>query len=218
MPFDRTLIRERLGRLGVGACRENEIIRELGDHVADHAAALEAQGHTRHEAESAALDAGNDWRALHAAILAVEREGDDMNYRTKAIWLPACCTVVLSVGLLNLVQAAGVHPGFYSLEGGLRMPLFVPWLLVLPLAGAIGAFLSKQGGGRLLHRILVALSPVMAHQGIMAIVLILVGLFGRDAPHLHLAWLAPYGATWVLLPSLALLIGTTPFLRNHLTT
>lgn len=38
MPDNRTLLRGRLGQLGLGACREEEVFRELGEHLDDQAA------------------------------------------------------------------------------------------------------------------------------------------------------------------------------------
>jgi len=46
MSGNRELINKRLGKLGLRPQREEEIFRELGEHLADHAAALEARGLT----------------------------------------------------------------------------------------------------------------------------------------------------------------------------
>jgi hypothetical protein len=46
MPDNEKYLRERLGKLGLPPHREEEILRELSEHLADHAAALEARGLT----------------------------------------------------------------------------------------------------------------------------------------------------------------------------
>ena len=44
MRDDREFVKKSLGRLGLTPHREEEIARELREHLADHAAALEARG------------------------------------------------------------------------------------------------------------------------------------------------------------------------------
>ncbi len=70
MPDNRENLKERLGKLRLGPHREEEILRELDDHLADHAAAHEARGVTRAAAARQALNSVSNWPDLRKEILA----------------------------------------------------------------------------------------------------------------------------------------------------
>ena len=138
-----------------------------------------------------------------------------MNYRTKVLWLPAFCMSLLSCGLLALLQLAGFQPRIYWLGRGLFFPLYLPWLVVLPLVGAAGAFWSRRAGGRVAHQLLASLAPPVFW---LAFFLLFgpVALFvNREVPvGLKLECMVVYVLVWVLLPSCALFLGVVPFLRK----
>ena len=89
MPDEWESIRARLGKLGLGSRREQEIVRELSEHLGDHAAALEARGVEEDAAVRQALDSAVNWPELRRQIVLAETEEATMNFRTKAVWLPA---------------------------------------------------------------------------------------------------------------------------------
>lgn len=215
MPDKQKPLKERLGNLRLRPQREQEILRELGDHLDDHAAALEARGVRSEEAARQALDAVPDWSELGNEILRAETEAAIMNCRTKVLWLPALCTFFLNAILLTILQMAGLRPHIYWLNRGNFIPFYIPWLLVLPLIGALGAFWSKRAGGTVSHRLLVSQVPLLIWLGIMLLMfLILAPITDRHVPlSLKLSGLLTYIVAWMLLPSLALFIGVAPFLR-----
>ena len=96
MPNEQELIRARLGNLGLRRAREEEIIRELGNYVEDHAAELAASGVPSPGDVQQALDCVPDWPALRNQILSAETQEAAMNYRTKVVWLPALGALFLS--------------------------------------------------------------------------------------------------------------------------
>ncbi len=112
MSDDQELIKARLGKLGLGTRREEEIVRELSEHLADHAAALEARGVASEAAAREALESVSHWPELGEEILAAETEETTMNHRTKDLWLPALCALTLSNVLLALMQIFGPPPHF----------------------------------------------------------------------------------------------------------
>ncbi len=61
MPDTRVALKNRLGELGLAPQREEEILRELSDHLADHAAALETGGMAGGAAFRQALNDVPDW-------------------------------------------------------------------------------------------------------------------------------------------------------------
>jgi hypothetical protein len=213
MADHQELIKERLGKLGLGTRREEEILRELGEHLQDHVAALEAGGMASEEAAREALDSVSNWPEFREAILAAETEMTTMNYRTKVLWLPALCTFTLSMGLLALLQISGLRPSFFLWSR--FIPIHIPWLIALPIIGAIGAFWSKRAGGSVLLQLLVSQAPALIWECIMLVMLPLALVIDRHVPFsLKMEGLMTYIVAWVLLPSLALFLGAVPFLRK----
>jgi len=133
MPDNQKAMRERLGELGLPPRREEEILRELGEHLEDHAAALEINGVASEQAAQEALKAVRDWCELRREILSAENEETNMNYRTKVLWLPALCALTLSNLLLALMQIFGAPAHFYWLSVGKNVQalceFIFPWLI-----------------------------------------------------------------------------------------
>jgi len=226
MPDNLEIIKRRLGRLGLGVQREREIARELADHIDDHAAELQANEVRPEDAVDEPLDGVSDWTALRSEIIAAETEEESMNQRTRVFWLPAFCTFLLSALLLAGLQIAGYQPRIYWVAEGLFIPFYLPWLLTLPVIGAIGAFWSQRAGGTTWHRVLVSFAPWT----IWMVMLLLIGaislpfvlFFNRQVPNISgvifvMKGLLALVVTWWLLPGFSLLVGATPFLvrRQH---
>jgi len=235
MTGNRELIERHLGELRLPARREEEILRELGDHVEDHAAALEARGVSQEAAAREALDSVSNWAELCHEIVLAETEEGNMNYRTKVFWLPALAALTLSSVLLALFQFFGLVPHFYWLsKTGLSMqPFFtfyLSWLIALPVIGAIAAFWSQRAGGKAIHRLLAALAPSIGMLGFFLIapfltllISMLIPLFTHRAARGHfgpgdIATIATAVlvllVSWVLLPAVGLFLGAVPFLRK----
>ena len=234
MPDNREQIKKRLGNLGLDPHREEEIIRELSDHYTDHAAALEAHGTPNDAAAQEAFDSISDWAELRKKIRSAEMEEPIMNHRSRVLWLPALGAIALSSITLALLQFFGVVPHFYWL-GQARyafLTFYVPWLVALPVIGAVAALWSERAGGRPIHRVLAALAPPL---GLLGFVLVspFIGLliYGWlrfvlwGVGHTTLPSPFPLHAppmmgvlvvltSWVLLPAAGLLLGATPFLRH----
>lgn len=236
MPSNHELVRARLGKLGLGAHREDEIVCELADHIADHAAALEACGVVRDAALRAALNDVSDWPAVRHEIVSAETGEGNMNYRTKVLWLPALGSLTLSSVLLATLQFFGLVPRFYwlskSMTAGPYFTIYIPWLVVLPIVGAAVALWSQRAGGRTVHRLLAALAPAIGVLGTFLLIPLLslsIYMFLRlfriwhgPSPYADMhafqgsLWIGT-GAilgSWVLFPAVGLLIGAAPFLRK----
>jgi len=219
MSSNSELIKKKLGKLGLGTCREEEIVRELGEHLEEHAAALEARGVARDAAAREALDSVSNWPEFREEILSAETEETTMNYRTKVLWLPALFALTLSNVVLALMQIFGTPPHFYWFYTGGRMaPYYVfvfPWLISQPVVGAVAAYWSRRAGGKVRHQLLSALAPAIALLGVFVLILpFSIMLDKRVANHIRLSAFLLMTVIWVLLPALPLLIGAAPFLRK----
>jgi hypothetical protein len=231
MPNNQDLIRERLGALGLPPQREEEILRELGEHVEDSLAALEAGGILPEQALRDTLDSVSDWPELRKRIVHAETAGRAMNCRTRALWVPALSAIAMSSGLLALVQHAGIAPHLFWVgkrsNSCLFFAFYFPWLILLPLVGAVSAFLSDHAGSKVKHRLLAALAPALGMLGFIFIsplialaIYLAMYLLHRGHAHgsfsliLFLTASSVYLANWVLLPAIGLLMGAAPFLRK----
>jgi hypothetical protein len=220
MSDHRELIEKHLGKLGLGPHREEEILRELSEHLADHADALETRGMASQQAMDEALEAESNWPELRNEILSAETEETTMNYRTKVLWIPALCALTLSNVLLALMQIFGRPPHFYVFHTGKGMELFcafiVPWLISQPVVGAVAAYWSRRAGGAIRHQLLAALSPAIALLGVFVLVLPFASIILHEGVRRHIqpSAFVLLTVTWVLLPSLPLLLGAAPFLRK----
>ena len=221
MPDEGKPIRERLGKLDVEPCRQAEIERELGEHLADLASALEAQGVTREAATRASLESVSDWGQLGKDILAAENEGT-MNHRTKALWLPAVGALFASSSLTAIIQICGALTHSPWLNPSMGGPWYVisllPWVALQPLVGAVIAFWSRRAGGSLREQLIAALAPAMPLLVIVVVgiplKLVLVAMYPPDHIWRRVLLDMAFPAIHALLPALGLLIGAAPFLRR----
>ena len=91
------------------------------------------------------------------------------------------------------------------------MVVYVPWLLMLPFCGGIGAHLSRRAGGGRLVCLGAALFPVIAISVLVSI-LMLIGKFVFAEPRwLHFLSAVLVGA---VLSGTALLAGAVPFAKD----
>jgi hypothetical protein len=89
------------------------------------------------------------------------------------------------------------------------------WFVCLPLVGAIGAYWSRNAGGKLLERALAASSPAVAWMCFPGLFLPFVLVFQWIVYHsAPLVPAALFLLGWVVLPEAALLLGALPFLRG----
>jgi hypothetical protein len=132
-----------------------------------------------------------------------------MNTRTTTFWLPALISLTSAMACLAISTLAGLQPRFVA-RGLATLVVYVPWLLMLPLCGAAGAYLSRRGGGERLACLAAGLFPVIAMTSLVG-VLALTGKFVYAKPQSLYFWMAVLlGA---ILPGVALLLGALAFAK-----
>lgn len=212
MPDWNQLVRERLGVLGIAPQLEEEVVAELAGHLEDRCTSAVNRGMT--EPEAVALEEVPDWVALNKEIIAAKKE-EPMNERTKILWLPgltmAFCSAVLLPAMSRLVPPA--------VWADRRAPvlLFALWVLSYVVIGALGAYWSRRAGASIAVRFLSGVFPVGLHLAILISGIVVTSLQAapRFPEHLQLSFLWRAGIVWVVIPGVALALGTLPFLRNH---
>ena len=134
-----------------------------------------------------------------------------MTNRVRQLWLPALLTFTVSMALVELGQKLGPRPLFLKLGDGIPFLQFYPgWLFTLPLAGAIGAFLSKRAGGSLRMALASSVFPVLPYAVVFLLAIIGFVMGGNHyIASRAVLWMA---IGWVLVPGVALLAGGLPTL------
>jgi hypothetical protein len=208
-------VRERLGALGIGAEREEEVVAELAGHFEDAYEGCLERSATPASAFACAFGEVSNWSRLCREIRRATEE-DPMNERTKNLWLPGLVMLFLSSVLLMYITRFGPFPKMVWLDARQPLLLYVPWLVSLPVFGALGAYWSRRAGGHVRARIAVGVFPVLMLAGAFFMILPIAILFDRNIP--FSMFVTSFGLMllgWVLIPGAALLLGALPFLRNH---
>jgi hypothetical protein len=208
-------VRERLGALGIGAEREEEVVAELAGHFEDAYEGSLERSATPEVAFACAFSEVDNWSWLSGEIRGAVQE-DPMNERTKSLWLPGLVMLFLSSVLLMYITRFGPFPKMVWLDSRQPLLLYVPWLVSLPVFGALGAYWSRRAGGRVRARIAAGVFPVLMLAGAFFMILPIAILFDRNIP--FSMFVTSFGLMllgWVLIPGAALLLGALPFLRNH---
>ena len=131
-----------------------------------------------------------------------------MNPRVKGLWLPGLLTFGMCMILLDLCQRFGPPPFVLNLEHPPVLMFYTRWLLMLPPAGAIGAYLSKRAGGSPPMVLLSSIFPVLPF-GVVFLIALPAGLLlsGALSHHIVAASFLSVMLGWVLAPGIALLAG-----------
>ncbi len=206
------LVHEHLGGLELAPAQQEEIVAELAGHLEDLYEERRAQGLGESEAIERALDEVADWRRLARKIHRAKREEENMNNRTKSLWLPGLVSLAAANGFLMILQRAGLPIHLFKL-GSIGMPVYVPWLVVMPLFGALGAYLSRRGGGDRLARLTAGLFPSFVMLGLICAVVLATLIVNRGGGGLFAVAIFLGIFFWVVLPGVALLLGALPFLK-----
>jgi hypothetical protein len=208
------LVREQIASSAPPTPTQEEVILELAAHLEETYEDALSQGLTEEAAAEIALQEVHDWPVLAAEIRVARLEENSMNDRTRHLWLPALANVIAAPGLLMILQKLAIQPRILWISD-MAMVLYLPWLIALPIFGALGAFLAKRAHARFVNRLIVGLSPALAVLGAFGFVLPVALITDRHRlTNFPFAYFALTIVNWVLLPAFALLIGTVPFLRE----
>lgn len=140
-----------------------------------------------------------------------------MNERVRLFWLPSLANLLLYWTLLGWFMKLGFRSAVLPLGVPTPAALSLPWLGMLVGLGAAVAYGSRRTGGGPGLRLAVALFPVLAFLGLVAVGFVVSFAVDPDVPaRLRFGSLAGYLIGWALLPGAALLAGAVPFLRDSL--
>ena len=132
-----------------------------------------------------------------------------MDLHARKVWLPGAASCLLFLGWCFMLGLAPFEKN--------RFPFItIPYLAVMPFAGALGAYLSRRMKGSVVERISSALFPVFTLAALFA-VRIVYGLFFEGEPYTLPHFLAGLSVTlkFAIVGGLLLVLGAWPFCRSH---
>lgn len=222
MPDWEAFVCSQLTDLALAPEERADVIAELATHFDETFEELRRKGLNEADATRRARNEVQDWHDLQRRIQAARMKEKTMSNRITQLWLPGLLGFVLSMGFLALFQIFGPKPWILAWGGHAPVAMFyIPWLLSLPLVGAMGAYLSHRAGGSQRAVLSSIVFPVLPFLASVLVVLPVSLIFDHFIAH-NVAPMALLVALfgWVLAPGAALLAGGLPaelFLSRRLT-
>jgi hypothetical protein len=130
-----------------------------------------------------------------------------MDLHAKKVWLPGAASCLSLFGSYFVLNVLPFDKDRFLL-------ISIPYLAVMPFAGALGAFLSRRMKGSVIERILAALFPVFTLVALFA-VRVVYGLFFESEPYTLPHFLSGLSLTlkFITVGGLLLVLGAWPFCR-----
>jgi len=209
------LVRAKLAGLAIEPREKREVIEELAAHLDETYEELRGRGLAEEDAAQRALREVKDWQDLRRRIQTARAKENIMTNRVKQFWLPSLVTMLFTMGLLALIQIFGPNPWMvgrhernaWSLVAPVAV-IYLPWLLSLPLVGALGAFLSFRSGGSQRAVFSSVVFPVLPYLVFFVAALPVMAIFNERLAHNIMFGALFVGLfAWVVSPATALLAG-----------
>jgi hypothetical protein len=211
MPDWQELVRRRLSSLALDAEEKDEVQVELAAHLEESYEVFCKEGLPEEEAVHRTFEQVTDWRDLQRRIFIAKRSEHPMQKRIHQLWIPGFLTMALSIVFLVTLQKLGFNARMVSWRDS-DIFFYAPWLVSLPILGALGAYISSRAGGSrgtaLLASIFPALALTLTFLLMFPIDLIIEPIIGRQVNFGIVATaILRDGIGWILVPGAALLVG-----------
>jgi len=213
MPDWEALVEHRLRCIELDANERAEVVAELAGHLEEVCNEWRKRGVSKEDAVQRTLLQVENWQNLSRLIQAARSKENIMTNRVKRFWFPALVTMLLTMGLLMLIQVFGPNPWLVSRKSGWTYVapvavIYLPWLLSLPLIGAMGAYLSLRAGGSQRSALFATVFPVSPYLAFFLLALPVMAIFNDRLAHNIMFGALFVGLfAWVLAPGVALLVG-----------
>jgi hypothetical protein len=216
MPDWKLLVRQQMGETSLAPAQMEEIVSELASHFEEVFDEARARGASEMEAFNHALSEVSNWQEFAQQINRAKQEEEIMNDRTKRFWLPGFISAASASVFLMILAKVSYEPRVILWRSSLMIMVYPIWLVGQPLFGALGAFFSRRAGGTRWARVLAGLFPsLLLAAGMLVVILIQALTPGKfDLGSMDWVMLARSIFAGVVVPSVGLLLGALPFLRE----
>jgi hypothetical protein len=213
----KVLVNERIGEIRELDARERErLVSELAAHLEDAFEARMAEGLPDEEAMRQTLESAANWRELRRGVRRA-KAANRFNDRSRQIWMPSLVSLILANAVLMLFGTIALKPApvtFQPLSWYPSVPLlliYMRWIALQPLTGAIGAYLSYRAGGDRRARVIAGLFPSVVMCALWFGLIPISEIFVRNRFVLqHPFYFAAGAIGWILVPGMALFLGAMP--------
>jgi hypothetical protein len=216
MPDWQQIVSGKLSGIALEPDEKSQVLEELAGHLEEDYQSLLSQGISDEGAIQRALKRVDDWQELKQMIESARKKENSMPKPVAQFWLPAFLTLLLSMVLLAVIQIFGPNPWITPAPGGrLRMTpvavVYVSWLLLLPLIGALGAYMSRRAGGSARTVFLSIVFPILPYLAFFLIGLPVALILDDHVAHnITIPAFFVGLSAWVIFPAAALLAGGWP--------
>jgi hypothetical protein len=125
----------------------------------------------------------------------------------------AVANITVAAGMPLTLDKLGVQPRIVQVSH-VAMALHLPWLCTLPPPAVIGTLLSKRAQGPPTAWLLAGLASSLTWLAVFSTMALAFAIDRNDFSGFPLDYSALSAIVWIVLPALALLLGTLPFLRG----
>ncbi|HKF52878.1 MAG TPA: hypothetical protein VKB26_11240 [Candidatus Acidoferrales bacterium] len=212
----------RLENTNFPAAGRDEVARELADYLEEVSSDAQHRGLKESVSEDRAFTELHEDPHLGANLFRVCQEGN-MNDRTKRLWLPGFCILLMTEAVLYSVQLGRFDYLLWLGQGHRwRIAINLPWLCALPVLGAVAAYWSRRNGAGRDVQVAAGLFPLLVFfgnffggPGVASLPVRLA--FGQHSWGMHqlmvmyLPWIL---LGWVIIPLAALLLGVLSVLSQ----
>jgi hypothetical protein len=125
--------------------------------------------------------------------------------------------VIIAAVAMAIDDRFGPPPRVLPFKYG-AVVVHIPWLLALLLISAGATFLARRAGVGFSRRLLVALSPALVIGGTVNVLMAFVVTAASMSGHrVHpIDFVGHFIVGWLVLPAIALLFGSLPFLQGEI--
>jgi hypothetical protein len=134
----------------------------------------------------------------------------------KQVGVPVVSAAIVAAGIMMIDGRFGPPPLVLPFKYG-AVVVHIPWLLALLPIGAGATFLARRAGANLSRCLVVTLSPALLIGGAVNLLMALVVTTASISGHrvYPIDFVGHFIVGWLVVPAMALLFGSLPFLRDE---
>jgi hypothetical protein len=209
------IVHAQLAALGLDAEREDEIRAELSDHLDEAYADARRRGLSDEDAMRQALTCVPDWTDLARRLRRAHRKDRMLSRDARVLWVPGM-TALAAAAAITL--ATTLLPSSLWTAAGRMAPAAVMsvWAAAYVGLGALAAAWSWRAGGSRAARIGAGLLPLALHLAMIVTAIVVdnqrnARIHPQHGVNLQLGVVFAF----VVIPGVALTLGTMPFWRER---